>query len=218
MMEHTGFTPWAVGTAIAVMGLLVAEYREHVQAKALFKTTAALGFVGAGLAAGPWSDLWTTWIAVGLILSLIGDIALLPTGTGRSFYGGIAAFLLAHVAYATAFFVLGIDLIWMGAAALLLVPTGLYIHRWLATDVPEKLRRPVGAYIIVITWMVCAGLGAYGAHRGHILIPAAVLLFLASDVAVATQRFKQPSFTNKLWGLPTYFTAQLLFALLCWAT
>jgi uncharacterized membrane protein YhhN len=215
MLEHTAFTPWATATVIAVMGLLMAEHRKHFRAKAIFKTAAAIGFVGTAVAAGPWGEAWSIWIVVGLGLSLIGDIALLPAGTGRWFYLGIAAFLLAHVAYATAFFCLGINLLWLAATAIVLVPLSLQIYRWLATDVPEKLRRPVGAYIIVISFMVCMGMGAFGDDQTRVLIPPAVLLFLASDIAVAKQRFKEASFRNKLWGLPTYFTAQLLFALLC---
>jgi uncharacterized membrane protein YhhN len=215
MLEHSGFTPWAIATAIAVVGLLAAEYRGHARAKAFFKTAAALGFVGAAVAAGPWDQAWSILIVMGLGLSLIGDIALLPTGTGRWFVLGIGAFLLAHVAYAAAFLSLGIDPFWTTATALILGPTSLWIYRWLATDVPDKLRRAVGTYIAVISLMVCTGMGAFGADQGRILIPPAVLLFLGSDIAVAIQRFKHTSFSNKLWGLPTYFAAQLLFALLC---
>jgi uncharacterized membrane protein YhhN len=215
MLEHSGFTPWAIATVIAVMGLLMAEYRKHSRAKAIFKTAAAMGFVGTAVAAGPWGEAWSIWIVVGLGLSLIGDVALLPAGTGRWFYLGIGAFLLAHVAYAVAFFCLGIALPWLAATALILAPLSLQIYRWLAPDVPEKLRRPVGTYIAVIACMVCMGMGAFGNDPDRMLIPPAVLLFLASDIAVAKQRFKEASFRNKLWGLPTYFTAQLLFALLC---
>jgi uncharacterized membrane protein YhhN len=215
MLEHTAFTPWATATVIAVMGLLMAEYRTLSRAKAILKTAAAMGFVGAAVATGPWSEAWSIWIVVGLGLSLIGDVALLPAGTGRWFYLGIAAFLLAHVAYATAFFCLGIDLLWLAATAIILGPVSLQIYRWLATDVPEKLLQPVRAYIAVISFMVCMGMGAFGNDPTRMLIPPAILLFLASDIAVAKQRFKEVGFRNKLWGLPTYFTAQLLFALLC---
>jgi hypothetical protein len=35
---------------------------------------------------------------------------------------------------------------------------------------------------------------------------------MASDVAVARDRFVAPSVGNRLWGLPLYFVAQLLLA------
>ncbi len=216
MEIQAGFIPWAGLTAIAVMGLLMAEYREHQQARAIFKTLAAMGFLAAALQSEPWNATTATWITVGLFLSVVGDISLLPSGTGRWFYVGIGAFLLAHLAYTTAFFTLGVAPMWTLIAALVLTPLATGFYRWLTPDVPPKLRTPVVAYLVVIALMVCTGLGAYGAAKQSLLIPVAVLLFALSDVAVARQRFKAPRFSNKAWGLPTYFGAQLLFALLCW--
>ena len=42
------------------------------------------------------------WIAVGIVLSAVGDVALL-WDSNRAFIVGLAAFLLAHVAYVIAF-------------------------------------------------------------------------------------------------------------------
>ena len=36
--------------------------------------------------------------------------------------------------------------------------------------------------------------------------------FFLSDLAVARERFVAKGFTNKLWGLPLYYGAQLLLA------
>ena len=38
------------------------------------------------------------------------------------------------------------------------------------------------------------------------------VLFFISDLAVARGRFVADTFTNKAWGLPTYFGGQLLIA------
>jgi YhhN family len=38
------------------------------------------------------------------------------------------------------------------------------------------------------------------------------VLFAASDIAVARERFVQQGFLNQLWGWPTYFVAQLVLA------
>ena len=38
------------------------------------------------------------------------------------------------------------------------------------------------------------------------------LLFTASDLSVARDRFVQEGFFNRLWGWPTYFVAQLVLA------
>jgi len=43
------------------------------------------------------------------------------------------------------------------------------------------------------------------------ILPGAVA-FYASDLAVARHRFVTETFSNKLWGTPLYFGAQLLLA------
>ena len=42
------------------------------------------------------------WIAAGIVLSVVGDVALL-WDSNRAFIVGLAAFLLAHIAYVIAF-------------------------------------------------------------------------------------------------------------------
>ena len=38
-------------------------------------------------------------------------------------------------------------------------------------------------------------------------------MFWMSDISVARARFKSAGFGNRLWGLPLYYAAQLVFAL-----
>jgi hypothetical protein len=38
------------------------------------------------------------------------------------------------------------------------------------------------------------------------------LAFYLSDLAVARDRFVARAFVNRLWGLPLYYAAQILFA------
>ena len=44
-----------------------------------------------------------------------------------------------------------------------------------------------------------------------LVLPGA-LLFYASDIFVARDRFVKPGFDNRLFGLPPYFAAQFMFA------
>jgi hypothetical protein len=46
---------------------------------------------------------------------------------------------------------------------------------------------------------------------GNGVILAAAVAFYLSDLAVARDRFVAPGFRNRLWGLPLYYGAQLLF-------
>jgi uncharacterized membrane protein YhhN len=74
--------------------------------------------------------------------------------------------------------------------------------------VEGKLRGPVMAYIVVITGMVALAAGSRSAW-----IAAAATAFFVSDLSVARDRFVAPGFGNRLWGLPLYYSAQILFVL-----
>ena len=54
--------------------------------------------------------------------------------------------------------------------------------------------------------------GGTMAATGLQLVIAAVM-FAVSDIFVARDRFVSPSVVNRLWGLPLYYAAQLIFAL-----
>ena len=78
------------------------------------------------------------------------------------------------------------------------------------------MRVPVILYVITIATMVVA---ATALARGHgpgeprwYLFLAGASLFFASDLAVARDRFVARTFANKAWGLPAYFSGQLLIA------
>jgi hypothetical protein len=44
-------------------------------------------------------------------------------------------------------------------------------------------------------------------------VMTAAVAFYLSDVSVARDRFVAPGFGNRIWGLPLYYGAQVLFAL-----
>ena len=212
MIDPSTFWPWALLTIVATGGLLTAEYWGHVGGRAVLKTIAALGFLGAALSQGLANQGFALWVTIGLALSVIGDLCLLAPTSGRAFLTGIGAFLLAHVAYFVGFWTMGIAPLGFGLALMGLAPLAWALHRWLTPDVPERLQRPVMAYILVIIGMVAGAVGAW-MHTPTVvgLVPTAGL-FLVSDVGVAMQRFKSAGFRTKLWAQPAYFVAQLAFA------
>jgi uncharacterized membrane protein YhhN len=73
------------------------------------------------------------------------------------------------------------------------------------------MRVPVGLYVIAISAMMAMAAGSHSAH-GSLALLLGALLFVISDLAVARNRFVAPGFINRAWGLPTYFSAQLLLA------
>ena len=155
-------------------------------------------------------------IGVGLLLSAIGDGALLGHGA-RSFLTGLSAFLLAHIAFLMAFTRGELQL----SAALLCAPLclgiGGLIYQRLRAGMEAKLRGPVIAYIIVIAAMVAfaAARAVMWAEGGALLLIGAIA-FWCSDISVALDRFAGAGLFNRLWGLPLYYGAQLSLTLTLW--
>jgi uncharacterized membrane protein YhhN len=216
----------AAVTALGVIGLLVAERRENAPLRWVFKPLASAGFLLAALRA-PALELptGTSWLLLaGLVLSATGDVLLVPKGRG-AFIGGIAAFALAHVAYAAWFVTSGTPW-WLAATlATVLVAVGHLVWRWLDPHVEGALRGPVRGYVALVSIMAGCAL-AFGAHTlivdgtaaasSDALVPLAAaaggVLFYLSDLAVARHRFVKRAFVNRAWGLPVYYVAQLLIA------
>jgi uncharacterized membrane protein YhhN len=72
------------------------------------------------------------------------------------------------------------------------------------------MRAPVVAYLVVISAMVALAAGSAALGRPRLLVGA--VAFFVSDLSVARDRFVVPGFANRLWGLPLYYGAQLVFA------
>lgn len=202
--------PWVVLTAAALAGLLVAEAREDRRLAAVCKPLASAGFVGAAVAAGALGNAYGRAVLAALVLSWIGDVLLLSKRSAP-FLGGLGAFLLGHVAFGIAFVLRGADRLWTLAALALLVLPALLVDRWLRPHVPADMKIPVRAYIAVITGMLALAAGTLGAGAPPLLLVGALAFYL-SDLSVARDRFVHEAFANRLWGLPLYYSAQLLLA------
>jgi uncharacterized membrane protein YhhN len=197
-------------TLLALGPLLYAEQRDRRDLSWFFKPVASTGFVVAALGAGALDSTFGTTMLVGLALSWLGDVLLIPASS-RTFVAGLGSFLLGHVAFAVAFAGLGLDeTIGLRAAAALVIAMTV-VFRWLMPHVPRDMKLPVVAYMVAISCMVIAGFGAWGV--GHsALIPLGAVGFALSDIAVARNRFVAPGFINRAWGTPLYFVAQLVMA------
>ena len=206
----TPVLPWVLLTLVSLGVLLVAEVRGLHGLQLVSKPLASVGFVGLGLVCGALSSLAGHVLFVGLLCCMLGDLALMGKGRGW-FLAGLVVFLLGHVAYALAFGLAGLELVWalvtLGVVAAVAVP----VMRWLWPHLPRPMRGPVVAYVLVISAMVAAAAGAVGAGASGWLGLGAVLFYL-SDLFVARQRFVVKASLNRLLGLPLYYGGQLLLA------
>lgn len=204
----TGPIVFTVLGAVFAAGLVASEgYSDGL--RRIAKPAASLCFIATALAAGALDSAYGTWVLAALVLSAIGDVALLGTST-PSFLGGLVSFLLGHVAYIVAFTVRGLDYAWAAAGVAVLVIPFVVVMRWLIPHAGD-LRGPITAYAVVITVMVATAVGTTGLNTdGRILVAA--VGFYVSDLAVARDRFVVAGPANRLWGLPLYYAAQFLFA------
>ncbi len=198
-------------TLASVLALLGAEYRESQRLKYFAKPLASAGFIGVALQADATSSSYGRCVLLALICCWLGDILLIPKGSGKTFLGGLAAFLIGHLVYTVAFMLNGIDMRVFGAAITLLAGAGLGIAKWLIPHVKPSMQPAVLAYIVAICVMAAASL-ATSAEVSRPAIAIGALLFLCSDLAVARQRFIHTTFMNKLWGLPLYYAGQVILA------
>jgi uncharacterized membrane protein YhhN len=174
----------------------------------IFKPFATLAVIG--YAWGRGEGAVRTWVIAGLLLSLVGDIALLWPKEG--FLPGLIAFLLAHLAYLVAFtrvakfasrpLCFGVYALVAGAILWQLWP-----------GVPGGLRVPVIAYVVCLAAMAAQAAVVWraGAPRGAVLALGGAL-FVASDALLATNKFMAPLPAASLWILATYWAAQWCIA------
>lgn len=207
----TLFAGLSIFVGLAVAGVLLSDRRQWRAGVWIAKPLASAGFVAAAVVAGAPESPYGIAVLVALSLSALGDVFLIPHSK-KCFLAGLVSFLAAHVAFGVALWLHGTAWLPAGLVLVVLIAPAVLVERWLLSRVPKKLRLPVHAYMVAITLMVAMAAGAGVASR-HWLIPAAALVFYVSDLSVARDRFVTPGFANRLWGMPLYYGAQLLFAL-----
>lgn len=199
-----------MSTALCVVALLTAETRRRPRAILLTKSAASLCFVLLGLVLSRSTSAFDRWIVVGLCCAALGDVCLALPGA-RAFQSGVLAFLAGHIAYVVAADAALGPRTLPPVALSVLVPSAL-AYAWLYPHL-GPMRLSVTLYVLVISVMVAYAIGAgFVAPHPSRLFFAGAILFYASDLSVARDRFVKDSLINRLWGLPAYYAAQLLIA------
>lgn len=196
---------------VSALACIAAEYlglRWLVYVSKPLATLAIIAF--AARTADPVSPRYRTLIVAGLAWSLLGDVLLmLPQDL---FVAGLAAFLVAHLCYITAFAGAGGGArAWGAFLGVALVGAVMIAILWPTLG---ALRLPVAAYVAVIATMAWQALARWRATRAPGAGAAAVggLLFMASDAAIAVGRFVTDFPGGRAFVLATYWAAQWLIA------
>lgn len=196
----------AIVTGVFMVADWIATWTERRPVRLVTKPLALLFLVLVAVALEPFDETIRTWMVVGLVLSLLGDIFLL----GRSkamFVGGLVSFLLGHVAYVIAMqqaprstvgTVIGL------AVVLLAIAT---VGRRIVSGVGElgdkELVPAVIAYLVVISAMVVS---AFGTTAVWAIVGAG--LFYVSDATLAWNRFLEERRFGPITVMVTYHLGQ----------
>lgn len=199
----------ALGAALAVW----CEERAAGRHRAfyLLKPATTLLILGAVLTAPGADPDYRLWVAVAVLLSTCGDIALMRHDDA-GFLVGLGSFLLAHGVFVAAFLLDGVQAPpgWTAVP----VTAGLVFLLWLLPRT-GRLRPPVAVYAAALVAMSVAAAVRMEIRddRGAMLAAIGTLVFLLSDAALAIRRFHRPYPHAQAVILSTYWSALGLIAL-----
>ena len=211
MDSWTLYTLWAASCALGLAVALAGEYRSNTVLSGAGKLLAASSYIGAALALGALDSGYGLVLLLAMAFCWSGDLLLVSRNNRSLFLAGLVSFLLGHLAFIGAFTVRGISMPILAAVTVLMALFGWRVLRWLNPSLDGRMRHPVWLYVVAICAMMAMAIATYWA-RGGLVVLLGGLLFVASDLSVARNRFVAPGFVNRAWGLPLYFIAQLLFA------
>ncbi|NNE73960.1 MAG: lysoplasmalogenase [Acidimicrobiales bacterium] len=195
--------------AVAVAVAFVDWYAVFTDSKSIERLAkpAVLILIFVAHAAGGQLESGYWWaIAVGLVFSLIGDVALLESD--RLFEVGLAAFLIAHIAYVIAYIAEGQSTGWLLAGAVVVGLLTALIGRRVAAA--ARARHGTGLATAVVLYMGALGaMAAFGIGTTSVLLAVGGLLFLASDALLGWGRFVGPAVGGRTAVHVTYHAAQV---------
>lgn len=185
-----------------------AVWHERKDVERLAKPAAMVGLLCVALVAGATDSTAGRWLVVALVLGLVGDVLLLDDTPSR-FVGGLAAFLVGHLAYVVSFVAIGLDRPvwgWLGVLVLLVaLVVGRRILPGAVADGGAGLGVAVAAYMAVIGAMAVTGWAT-----GRPLVGLGASLFVVSDTVLAMGKFVQDHRWTHRVVMVTYHLAQAL--------
>ena len=198
---------------IAILALASAGRRRPL----LFAVTKPGATLALLLVVGVPRGRYALMTAIGLVLSALGDAALLDESE-RRFLAGVFLFFCAHLAYVIAFaFPSGAEpasthwiLAILATTAIALATTTLLAKLW--PTIEPSLKIPVLAYGAVITIMCAAAFRLTAAPLPRAAVAFAALgavLFYSSDGVLAWSRFRAEFRGAERLNLTLYWSGQL---------
>jgi uncharacterized membrane protein YhhN len=203
----------AVFATAVVLALLGVELRQRILL-VLGKPVATLSLLGV-VWSGP-STMTEGLVGVGLLLSTVGDAALLVKGA-RAFMVGLGTFLVAHLLYAVAFLVTAGPSTLSPLVGIIVFGTGSgWLVRRMWAGLNPALRPPLVFYTAACTAMAAAALATLTGDwppEASAAVAIGGTLFFVSDANLAWNDFVQPYRHGQTVTLSLYWAGQLGIAL-----
>jgi uncharacterized membrane protein YhhN len=214
--------PLGVVIPLFLASALVAVFASETGHRRLFVVAKPLTTVLLLFIAGRLESNFSRLIELGIVLSIVGDVALLSAAK-KAFLIGLCFFFGAHVSYTVAFFgaagaAAGSVRVLVCAGAIGIVSALLLRKLWAGA---EGLRGPLVAYTVAISTMVVSAVAAAGTATSPPGASSPVwafgvvgaVLFYCSDSSLALDRFHHPIKHAPLLTLGIYWLGQLGIAL-----
>ena len=152
------------------------------------------------------------WVTAGIALSVIGDVALL-WDSNRAFLVGLAAFLLAHIAYVVAFLGAAVWSPHVAIVAVVVLASSVMLVRatWKGA---AGMHGATIAYAVVISAMVISAWATVGGPLTMAPYAAVgAVLFYISDSTLALNRFRRRIPHIAFFAIGIYWLGQLGIAI-----
>ena len=199
-----------VGTSALVDWQAVAIERHTIRLVTKPLTMALLVGVAATVGDAP-ADV-RTWLVIGAVFGLAGDVALLGDSE-IAFMAGLGAFAVGHVAYTVGALLVGFD--WVLAIPGVVFMVAMLGFRFVGRTLPGAKRDggtvlvgAVACYAAVISAMVVTAWAT-----GEWLAALGAMLFAVSDWLLGYQRFVSPIKHGRLAVMIPYHVGQTLVIL-----
>lgn len=166
------------------------------------------------------SSRFTNKVIIGLLFSLIGDIALMFASNDNVFFMlGLGAFLIAHIFYIAAFYLDSTNKIEVHRRYTLpiFMVFGFYCfsYYFILSPYLGELSLPVLFYSITIALMGITAALRYGKtnFKSFSWILTGAVLFIISDSILAYNKFVEPLEIGDILIMSTYMLAQFFIAM-----
>ena len=205
-----------LGAAAALLAIASAPWAlDRPWLNFAFKPLATLCVIAWAALAHSDDGLVKRWIVVGLVFSLLGDIALLWPVQG--FLAGLIAFLLGHLSYLVALTRRAKFLACRPAfGAWAIVAASVLASLW--AGVPADMRVPVLVYVTALSAMAAQATSVWIVRRAQPdvakwrVVAIGGALFVLSDAILATDKFVGGIPMPTLFNLSTYWLGQWFIA------